>query len=137
MKHLQDYREQAQTELFNATGAFFAFNDSQFKEGLAKAKNNADANHYVDGDKWTSCGHGMLVMTKHIDMLLNGLEAINKSAIAQDVIENGKQAIIIRELYNYESFYTGNILDAVAELKQYGYSAKDVREAYNLERTIN
>ena len=35
MKYLNDYQENAQTRLFNKTGAFFAFSTKQFDEAMA------------------------------------------------------------------------------------------------------
>ena len=44
--------------------------------------------------------------------------------------ENGKDAIIRRELFNYECFYSGDIMDCVENLTEYGYCFDDVHQVY-------
>lgn len=121
MKYLQDYQEKKQSELFEKTGSFFAFGDKQFNEAKK------------EGVKYVSLGAGLICPKENVDLLLNGLKAINKKAIAKDLKENGKEAIIIRELYNHECFYVGDILNAIEALKPYGFSDDEIREAYNKE----
>ena len=91
MKYLSQYKEQAQTELFNKTGSFFAFSNKQFKE------------QFKPGTKYVDCGAGLICPVKNYEELKNGLEAIQKNAIEQDVNENGAAAIIEREYFNYET----------------------------------
>ena len=123
MKHLQDYQEAKQSELFTKTGSFFAFGDKQFNEAKK------------EGIKYVSLGAGLICPKETVKELITGLNAISKKAIAKDLKENGKEAIIIRELHNHECFYTGDYLNAVNSLKGYGFSIDEIRQAYNKEKT--
>jgi len=53
--------------------------------------------------------------------------------IEQDIKENGIDKIIVRELYNYECFYTGEIEDAVDALEAYKIDIEIIRKAYYTE----
>jgi hypothetical protein len=129
MKHLQDYQEVAQTALFEKEHAFFAFGDDLKKEFNILKDNGI----LLEGEKLTSIGAGLYVPTKNKKALIEGIDSIYKGAIAQDIKENGKEGIIIRELYNYECFYTGDISDAVDRLKPYGFTSDDICKAYSKE----
>lgn len=48
-----------------------------------------------------------------------------------DKQQNSKEAIILRELLNYECFYTGNPSDAITLLEEYNYTKKEVLEVFN------
>ncbi len=121
MKHLQDYMTEKQTALFNETGAFFACSQKQFDEAKQ------------DGVQYVDCKHNMLCPKEHVQKLISGLDNIYKHAIEQDKTDNGKEAIIKRELYNYECFYIGDIEDAVNCLEDYGYSPEDIYNVYKKE----
>jgi len=112
MKTLMDYTEEAQTKLFKECGVFFAFSNEQFQEGLSKLDREK-------GDKLTDLGGGMFCLSKNVDTFISKMEAISKSAIEQDIKENGINAIIIRELANYEAQITSNISDTVEALEDY------------------
>ena len=122
MNFLQDYRDNKQTDLFNRTGSFFALSNKQFDEGKK------------EGAVYVNMGAGLLCEKDHVKELINGLDQINKEAVKQDLADNGYYNIIERELWNYESYYTGDISDAVDELKQYGISRKEVLAVYKSER---
>lgn len=119
MRTLSNYQEAKQSELFDKTGTFFAFSGNQFNE-----KKNPEHFPYVH------CGAGMYCPKKNLDSLLEGLEAIRKEAVKQDTEENGKEAIIRRELANHECFYTMDWTDAIEAVKVYGYTEEDVKEVY-------
>jgi len=114
MKYLTNYIEEKQTELFNETGAFFAFSDKQFKEGEKK------------GVKYTSLGSGMICPKENIKKLLDGLDKIVTEGIAQDIAENGKEGIIKRELANHEYSYTGDASSTIDALGGYGFTDEDI-----------
>lgn len=118
MKTLQNYIEAAQTKLFNDTGAFFAFSNKQFDEGKK------------EGVKYASLGAGLICPTDKAQMLVDGLESIIKSGIAQDIAENGIDKIIARELANYEAFYTYEIDDTVDALEDYGITREQVQAVF-------
>ena len=118
MKTLSDYTSQAQTELFNKTGAFFAFSESQFEE------QKKELVHY------TSLHHGMICPVNNVKELLNGLNEITKNGIESDLKENGKDKIIWRELANYETQITGDISDTVESVEIYGITREEVQAVY-------
>lgn len=124
MKYLQDYQEERQTALFNSTGAFFAFSQSQFNEGKK------------EGIKYVNCQGGMICPKDNVIILIEGLDQIYKEAIQQDIKENGKEAIIKRELYNYECFYTYDTKSAVDALHGYGFTDDDIIAVFNTEKLL-
>jgi DNA-binding transcriptional regulator YhcF (GntR family) len=119
MKYLSDYTQQPQTALFDELGAFFAFSNKQFDEAKKK------------GIEYVSLGMGMIVPKNNAKKLVERLEEIQKEGIKQDIAENGKEAIIRRELFNHECFYTGDICDCVEKLDEYGYSYDDIYQVYS------
>ena len=96
-----------QSKLFEKTGAFFAFSqkqyDEQFKTGIV----------YVD------MGRGMICPKQNASKLINGLQKILTESIEADVTENGVEAIIRREYFNYESQLSGCTEDAFNALREY------------------
>jgi len=121
MKYLQDYQEKAQTELFKKTGSFFAFSNKQFNEAKK------------DGVKYVNLKAGLICPIENVEEVIRGIDSIYKGAIKKDLKENGKEAIIKRELYNHECFYTGDITDAFNVLKPYGFTEEEIREVYQAE----
>ena len=118
MKYLSNYTEALQTELFNKLGTFFAFSNKQFDEGKK------------EGVKYVSLGAGIITPKGSAKELMDGLEAINKQGIEQDIKENGIDKIIERELYNHECFYTGDISDCVDRLDDYPVTTEQIRSIY-------
>ena len=120
MKTLSDYTESLQTQLFHDTGAFFAFSTKQFyekKEG---------------GVKYKTMSHGLICPHDKVDELSEGLEQIIKQGIKEDLEENGKDAIIQRELGNYECQITNDITDVIDALEDYGITEAEIKEGYKL-----
>ncbi|HHY0497211.1 hypothetical protein JL857_20785 [Vibrio parahaemolyticus] len=119
MKYLSDYTNDKQTQAFDEAGAFFAFSQKQFSEAKK------------EGIEYCSMGAGLICPVEKAKHLFDRLEQINKEGVAQDIAENGKQAIIRRELFNYECFYTGDICNCVEALEDYGYSYDDIYQVYS------
>lgn len=108
MKYLSHYTQAAQTELLNKTGTFFAFSTKQLEE------------QKQEGVKYTLFeSSGMFVPTANKEELVKGLERINQEGIKKDVEENGPEAIISREYFNYECQIVCDTTDAREQLKQY------------------
>lgn len=124
-KTIKEYTDEKLTELFNNTGSFFAFSTEQFNE------------QKKEGIKYISCGAGLICPKDNIEEFKTRYKKLNKDAIKQDLIDNGKENIIIRELYNYECFYIGEISDAVKALKKYGIKENEIQEVYNKECKLN
>ena len=127
MKYLTHYMEAKQTELMGRTKAFFAFGEDQMRE----AKKNLSIG---DDVVLVSMPSGMIVPKENAEELHKGLEQIYLDSIKEDKAENGKDGIILRELENYESFYTGCIREAVNALDNYGYTEDEIRKVFNEKR---
>lgn len=126
MKYLSHYVQDAQTELLNKLGAFFAFSQKQFdeqkKEGVV----------YI-----SVSGLGVIAPKDNAQELVDGLGNIHKLGIQQDIAENGIENIIKRELNNHEAYYTWSINDTVDALSAYGITREQVREIFNQEKVTH
>lgn len=118
MKYLQDYMNESQSQLLDECGAFFAFSNKQFDE----QKQN--------GITYISMGAGLLCNEEHVTKLITGMDEILNRAVRQDLAENGQNAIIERELYNYECIYTGDISPCVDALSVYDIPLDDIKAVF-------
>ena len=121
MKYLSEYLEEGQTAAFKKAGAFFAFSDKQFKE------------QYTEGIKYVSLGRGMICPEDTATTMLAELDTVIKTGLAQDVSDNGIDAIIVRELANHEAYYTGDIENTVDALESYNIPDGLIAEIYHRE----
>ncbi|MFA0719455.1 hypothetical protein AB4622_26240 [Vibrio splendidus] len=119
MKYLSHYIQAKQTQAFNEAGAFFAFSTKQFDEAKK------------EGVKYASLGMGLICPVDNAKQLMTRLDSIAQEGIVEDIEENGKKAIIRRELFNHECFYTNDICDCVEKLEGYGISYDEVYEVFN------
>jgi hypothetical protein len=115
MRTLASYTEARTTELLNNTGAFFAFGQKQMDE------------QKVEGITYTSMGGGLVVPVIYAVQFSRGFKLIVSESIAQDIAENGKPAIIRRELGNHEAQITMDVSDTVSALEGYGISEEEVQ----------
>ena len=121
MKHLNEYVEENQTAIFNKYGVFFAFSNKQFDEAKK------------EGVKYVSMKIGMIWPEKNVENFINELDACYKAGIKKDIEENTVRNIIVRELYNHESFYTCDINPVVKKLSVYDISKKEIKAVYSAE----
>ncbi len=119
MKTLNNYIDQSRTELLDAMGAFFAFSSEQFDQNKQ------------EGVVYCNLGAGLIAPKETAKALIDGLEDVTRSGIKQDLADNGKQAIIQRELDNHECFYTGDITDCVDALSGYEITQEDIRKVFH------
>ncbi|CAK3013825.1 BCTnown [Vibrio crassostreae] len=119
MKYLSHYIQDKQTQAFNEAGAFFAFSNKQFDEAKK------------EGVKYASLGMSLICPVDNTKQLMTRLDSIAQEGIAEDIEENGKKAIIRRELFNHECFYTNDICDCVEKLEGYGIFYDEVYEVFN------
>lgn len=119
MKYLSHYIQDKQTQAFNEAGAFFAFSNQQFDD------------EKKEGVKYASLGMGLICPTDNVKQLMIRLDSIAQEGIAEDIKENGKKAIIRRELFNHECFYTNDICDCVEKLEGYGITYDEIYEVFN------
>ena len=124
MKYLSNNVEKPQTALFEKTGSFFAFSPKQFNEAKK------------EGVKYVSLGLGMICPKETVDELLDGLKAISKAGIKQDLAENGREGVIKRELANHECYYTCAIGDCVDALADYDIDSDEIQRIYSKERLL-
>lgn len=122
MKYLSDYISEKQTQVFNETGAFFAFSDKQFLEGKK------------EGVTYVSLGGGMLCPKENASVLVERLDGIYKEGIKQDIEENTIEGVIRRELANHEAYYTGDIDQTFEAIQDYGVTREQVLEIYKSEK---
>ena len=123
MKYLSDYTNEAQAKLFEECGAFFAFSKEQLNEGIKKIGASKE-------NKIVSFGGGGYVLSKNIDLLIDGLNNIQQLGIKRDIEENGIKNIIHRELGNYECQIDRDISRAVEALEDYGITYDQVKEDF-------
>ncbi len=107
MKYLSDYMNDRQTELFNKTGSFFAFSQTQFNEKRR------------EGVKYVSLGAGLICPEDNVKQLEEGLQKILTNGVQQDLKENGTDRIIEREFFNYETQVTQDTTDLMIALAPY------------------
>lgn len=122
MKYLTNYTEAAITKVLDDNGAFFAFSNGQFD----KAKK--------DDIKYASLGAGLIAPKENAKAVFEGLDKAHTEGIAQDLKENGKDAIIKRELSNHECYYVMDPMNCKDALAGYGVTDDEIRAIYNVER---
>lgn len=118
MKTLSDYTRDHISEALENNGAFFAFSNDQLNE---KKKT---------GVKYANMGAGLVCPIDNCRSLKTALDNAISNGIKQDIKENGMDAIIKRELVNYECYYTGDIEDAVVTLSAYGITSEQIASVY-------
>jgi hypothetical protein len=116
-------KEAAKSKLFEECRLFFAFSDSQLKEGLEKYP-------LAEGDKLVSIGASGYCPKSKAAILSDGLKQIEKDY--KKAIQDNKQrrANILYELKNREAFYTGEI-EETAEALGEDYTREEVKEVFN------
>ncbi|MDD3465619.1 MAG: hypothetical protein PHE67_00600 [Campylobacterales bacterium] len=122
MKYLRHYVEDSHTSALNKHGAFFAFSNKQFLEAKK------------EGVEYISLGAGLICPKENAKALMQDISSATDMGIKQDIEENGLEAIIKRELSNYECYYSNDIDDAVRALKSYNISREQIQAVFNGER---
>jgi len=118
MKYLAEYTAGPTENAMATAGAFFAFGTEQFNEKK------------IEGVEYHQMGMGMLCPVDTAAQLTVDLAKIHAQGIKDDVAENGLQAIIIRELNNYECYYTGDPEDAISALELYPVTEDDILKVF-------
>ena len=115
MRYLSDIIEEAQTQVFNDTGAFFAFSSKQFDE------------QKVEGVVYVNTGSGLLCPRGKEEELNRRLVKIAQEGFITDIEENGKKGVIHRELGNHEYSYTHDITATIEALSGYPITETEIR----------
>jgi hypothetical protein len=121
MKYLSNYTETPISKALEEHGGFFAFSTEQFER------------EKKEGVTYVNMGSGLIAPKDNAKKLFEALDKAHREGIKQDIAENGKEAIIKRELYNYECFYVGCVDDCVDALEDYGYTRQEILKVYNAE----
>ena len=118
MKYLSHYIKDKRTNLFEKTGAFYAFSNEQFNNSIKK------------DTQYVNLGNGLFCEKKHYQKLIDGLETTYNDAVNEDLQENGKKNIIWRELANYETQISCDISDTINALEFYPITEKEIEIEY-------
>ena len=118
MKYLSDYMEKKQSALFKKTGTFFAFSNEQYEEQADKSK------------IYVFMGSGMYTEKQFATQQIEEGYKIYKDSIDQDLKENGKNGVILRELLNHEAFYTNDLQDTIIKLEDYPIKEDEISHIY-------
>lgn len=121
MKTLHDYTKEGTTRALDKAGAFFAFSNEQLEEKRQP------------GIKYANMGAGLICPVDNAKTLNDELNANVAEGVRLDIEENGLEAIIKRELYNHEAFYTGELDDTIGALGAYNVTAEQVAKVYRSE----
>lgn len=129
MKYLSDYIKDEQSSLLKELGAFFAFSDEQFKEGVAENKHLKP-----EGTKWASVGAGMYMPSVNVDEFVGRHAETVKAGMKRDLTENGRSGVLSREIGNYEVTYTGDVNDPNFRdaLDGYGFTEEEIQHEFKL-----
>ena len=107
MKYLSQYIKEAQTACFDKQGVFFAFSNDQFNDKK------------VEGVEYVSLGAGTICPKDNAEDFLKEHSDVVKAGQSQDIAENGKDGVILRELCNHECFYTTDYTGCFDALEGY------------------
>jgi len=118
MKYLAEYTAGPIEDAMATAGAFFAFGTEQFDE------------RKVEGVKYTQMGMGLICPEKTAAQLQLSLATIHVQGIKDDIADNGLRAIVIRELNNYECYYTGDATEAFPALELYPVTREDILKVF-------
>ena len=118
MKYLAEYTAGPIEDAMATSGAFFAFGTEQF-EARANPRFN-----------YTRLGMGLICPVDTAAQLTADLAKIHIQGIKDDIADNGLNAIVIRELNNYECYYTGDPEDAILALELYPVSKEDILKVF-------
>lgn len=118
MKYLSQYCEAGMTKALSEAGAFYAFSNKQFDEAR------------VEGVDYVQLGSGLICPVDNAKMLREAMDRVYEEGVQQDLAENGKKAIILRELANHEVCITGDIHDAVIAVAGHGITKEEVEAEF-------
>jgi hypothetical protein len=123
----QEIREQEHKDinaLYINMGVFWAFSNSQFDENKTPL---------LPGEKYVSIGAGGYMPKHNVEALLQGSKDIHARAKQQIKDNKAREAHIIYELSNHETYYTGDITNALDALGQ-DYTSEEVLKVFNVEK---
>lgn len=117
--------EKEQSRLFDEYHVFFAFDDAQAKIGMMKyGYKETDMNMFTD------IGAGTILPKENFKKFIEAHGALVRTGIRIDKQLHGLTAIIERELYNHECFYTGDCEPAFKALRGYDVTLQRVTNVF-------
>lgn len=102
------------SEIFKKYDAFYAFSNKQFDE-QKKA-----------GVKYAGCGSGLICPVEHVDTLYDAISKAINGKIEWELANNTKKEIIWYELANHECQISGEYIDVIELLSDYGITADEI-----------
>lgn len=121
MTDLTKYINSETSKAMAEVGAFFANTVEEYRR------------QKIEGVKYARVATGLICPSAKVasfNRLLSNVDVPNPIAQA---VQSGCGAIIKRELYNRDSFWSGEIDDAVCGLAKYGFTTDEVAAVYNSE----
>jgi len=112
---------------FSKYKAFFAFGREQLEEWMEK-NNIKSRNDLISLSMW------LVALKSNYKEMLEDMSEHYKQERLRRIKEVGKEWIIKYELANYESYYTGEIDDALEVLEEYWYTREDVLKVFNEQK---
>ena len=128
IKYLSDYTKEAQATIFKELDVMFAFSDKQLEEAMAERG-------ITDRSTLTSLGAGLIIPKQNVKEFKERMDKAIKTAVAQDLAENGRAGVLERELGNYEIGYSFNRWhdeNFRAAIDGYGFTEDEIKNAYYL-----
>ena len=118
MKYLAEYTAKPIEDAMNTAGAFFAFGQEQCDAKADQSK------------QYAQLGMGLMCPVDTAAQLTVDLAKIHAQGVKDDIADNGLNAIIRRELSNYECYYTGDAEDAISALELYPVTREDILKVF-------
>jgi hypothetical protein len=123
MKSLIDYTAPKLNKLYIENAVYF--------DG-SSAYENAENLNYI------YCGLGMNIPAEKVDYVKKMTAEIHDECIELDIKINGREAIILRELEEYECFKTNNLVGCIRSLSSYNIQVQEIMDVFNMtERVLN
>jgi len=124
MKYLSDYIDEGTKGLNDKHKVFFAFNEEQFSEGVNKYNLNCDD---VKGG-----GSGIYGLPEGLQGYYKDFSDAHDKAVTQDIKDNGLDAIIQRELMNYEAHLSYDLINVKTALGWYKITDEHFNKQYDI-----
>ena len=112
-KTLKQIKQDEQTRIIKNNGAFFAFNDQQFKE------------HKKQNIIYVNMGVGLICPKNNANTLKKELDDLNKKAIKKQMEKQSIKDIVFKNCFNYELQYAFNGFEQLKEILE-DYPIKEI-----------
>jgi hypothetical protein len=106
------------TKTLDKYGAFFAFSNEQFD------KKKKEGVQYVD------LGAGLIGPKENAQKIADGIEAVTKGGIADEIATKTPKEIMWDAFANYECQIVGSPNDAIDALENYPFTEKEIKKEF-------